>query len=94
MRRIGTLDSALISAKEEKLVLHDGTAEGSPKLISLQRVARWCKEVSRIKDSIPQKFECIAVEDVRTGLGDDIHVGRCVHAVLRRQSTGFDFEFL
>ena len=66
MCRFGALNGALISAKEEKLALDDGTAEGSPELVSLQRVSFRCKEVSRIEDSISHKLKRVAMEVVRT----------------------------
>ena len=91
---VGALNGSLISAKEEQLVLHDGPADRSPKLISLQRVAFRRKEVSRVENSISYKFKRIAVQVVRTRLGDDVHIRRCVHAILRLQGAGFDFEFL
>ena len=90
----GTLNGALISAKEEKLVLHDGAAECAPELISLQRVALRRKEVSSVEDPIPHKFKRIAVEIVRTGLRNDVHISRCMYAILCLQSAGFDLEFL
>src|SRR5207302_6877604 len=37
--RVGSLNSALISAKEEELILDDGASESSPELVALQRVA-------------------------------------------------------
>src|SRR5207247_9512281 len=85
---------ALIYAKEEQLVLYDRHAERSTKLVSLQRVPFRRKEVSRVKNSIPYKFKRIAMKVVRTRLGDDVHIRRCVHAILRLQRAGFDFEFL
>src|SRR5262249_23737706 len=68
LRRIGALNGSLISAKEEQLVLHDGPAERSSKLVSLQRVAFGRKEISRVENSIPYKFKRIAVKVVRTRL--------------------------
>src|SRR5262249_34240468 len=94
LRRFGALNGALVSSKEKKLVLYYGPADDSAELVSLQRVALWRKEIARVENSIPHEFKRVAVELVRAGLSDDIHISRCVNAVLRRQRTGFDFEFL
>src|SRR5262245_11664497 len=74
LRRLGTLNCALISTEEEKLVLYDCAADNSAELISLQRVALRREEISRIEDSIAHKLECIAVELIRARFCDDVHV--------------------
>jgi len=53
---------ALITDKEEQLVLQDGAAYGAAELIALQRVARSGEEVTRVEVAIAEELKGIAMK--------------------------------
>ena len=52
------------------------------------------EEWPRIQGAIPQIFEQVSVQSIRSGLGDDVDRRAGVRAEARRQSAGLDIELL
>src|SRR5262249_5636450 len=49
---------------------------------------------ARVENVVPKKFDQASVQLVRAGLGDYVDVHAHISAILRRVSSGLDFDFL
>ena len=71
LRRILAGPRALVTSKEEELILHDRAAHRASKLVALQRIPGAREGIPRVKYSVTDKFEKAAVKLVRPGLRDE-----------------------
>ena len=94
LRRILAVSRALKSAEEEQLVFDDLAAGGPAVLVSLQRVVRRREEIARVQIAVADVFEQIAMECIRSGLGDHVDGRARMRAEARRHRAGLDAEFL
>ena len=85
---------ALIATEKEEFVLHDRPTNNSSVLAPLQGVACGREKVPRIKNSIPHKFERIAVIFVGARLRHGIDHCSRVESVLRRHGARLYLELL
>ena len=92
--RLGAIARSLVAAKEEQLVGEDLASGRSAELVPLQAVVPVGEEWPRIQGAIPQIFEQVSVQSIRSGLGDDVDRRAGVRAEARRQSAGLDIELL
>src|ERR1700744_2997037 len=93
IRRVLTRDRALVTGKEEKLVLEDRAAHGASELVALQCVARRREEGAGIQVAVTQKIEGVAVEGVRSRFHDRVDGRRGMHTVLCGERAGLNLEF-
>ena len=84
LRRSG----ALIVGEEENLVLADRAADGSSKLVLVERAARGRKIVAGIQIGVAQEFEDIAVECIGPGFRDHVDLAAAELAVFRVEVAG------
>ena len=91
---IRTRRGALIPSEEEQLVLDHWSANGTAKLVPLERIALWREKVSSIELVVADEFEQVAVKIVCSRLRHAVDGCPGVHSVLGHQRTGLHFEFL
>src|SRR5207248_7526063 len=84
----------LLRSKEEHPVVDDGPAERAAKLVALQPVIRRGEEIVRVEPIVPRELEGVPMEEIGTGLGDDIHGRSKMLAIPGRQGAGFYLELL
>ena len=95
LRRVLAVARALISAEEEQLVLDDRCRRPCRRYwlrFSVSCPVR--EEVARVQIAVADVFEQIAVECVRSGLGDHVDGRAGMRAEARRYRAGLDAEFL
>src|SRR5579875_3898914 len=88
-----SLPKALIVSEKEQLVLADGSAERSSKLILMKRLDGRGKKVAGVQAVIAQKLPGISVNFIRPAFGRNIDDGR-MKAILRGEEIAHFFEFL
>src|SRR5208337_1017152 len=66
---------ALIVSEKERLVLHDGPAEGKAKLVLLVGLLSGIEPVKRVEFLVAHEFKKIAVKLIGAGLNDGVHDG-------------------
>src|SRR5439155_6965094 len=94
VRKVLTHRRSLITGEEDQLVFRNRPADRAAELIALDRVAARSKCVARVEHSIPNEFEKVTVNFVRSGLGHKAD-GTCrLHAFVRGGSAGFKLELL
>src|SRR5437879_9188301 len=86
----------LIAAKEESLVVDEGSADSAAKLIALDAIGSGGrgKVILSVEDRIANEFEGVSMEIVCAGLGDDVDDAARIGAVLRAVVPGFEAGFL
>jgi len=91
---VGADNGVLEAGEKEQLVVPDGSADHSAKLVSLEAVSAGCEEVAGVELIIADKLEEIAVESVAALLGDGVDCCGGVIAILGRQRACLDLELL
>ena len=88
------LHLGLIVQEEERLILLDGTAERSAKLVQVEFLHRRGEVAARVEVRIPQEFKQRAVHLVRPALGGDENGGTGALSVLGGVVVFQNLEFL
>src|SRR5208283_3398788 len=80
-----TLARALVIGKKESFVLHNRSAQGTAKLIIVERLlgtrVDGIEIVPRIRNSVAEKFQPRAVPTVGAAIGDDVDHGAAAAAI-------------
>src|SRR5262249_54336937 len=68
-----TVARALVSAKEEELLLADRPAKGAAELVALESIVGRREEIACVQRAVAEEFEDVSVELVGSRLRNRIH---------------------
>src|SRR5437870_144346 len=88
-RSLSPLLHCFNTGKEETLIFHQGTSDGTAELIQAQN-RRVCsiEEIAGVQRIVPEVFEQAAMKPVAAALGDDADLSAAAGAELRRIIAG------
>ena len=92
-----TLEQTLVREEKEHLLLDDGAAHVSAKLIALERrrmIGGKFEEVTRIKRVVAEELKHFAVKIIRTRAGGKVDDGTGAFTVFGAESRVVDLKFL
>ena len=84
---------ALVVNEEEHFVMDDGTAHGSAEDVLNETRTPTTEQLRCVQAAVTEIFECVAMEFVGAGLGDDIDEAAGITAILSVGVVGNDAEF-
>ena len=84
----------LVGAEVEQLVFYDSTSPTAPELVALQLILCDCEELPCVQLAVPQKLKQRTMNIVGSGARNDVDDAARRVAVLRREVTREQAEFL
>ena len=84
----------LVSHEAEELVFDERSTHGKPELITLQLVLPAREEVTRIQRRVPDEPKNVAVQRIRSGLGDHVERAAGESALFDTHVAGLSAELL